>query len=148
MNFMNITEWKKSETRQHTRHLTHLPWSSKPGKTNLRCQKPEARRVVSLSIIMTRKGSKADEGLVIFCFLTWVFNYIGHAGSPYVKMHQVCTYFCVHFCYILGFLGGLDGKESASSAEDLGSIPGLGRSPGEGHDNPLQYSCSEESPWT
>ena len=39
--------------------------------------------------------------------------------------------------------GGLDGKESVCSAGDLGSIPGLGRSPGEGNGNPLQYSCLE-----
>ena len=32
---------------------------------------------------------------------------------------------------------------SACNAGDLGSIPGLGRSPGEGNDNPLQYSCLE-----
>jgi len=44
---------------------------------------------------------------------------------------------------VLGFPGGSDGKESASNAGDLGSIPGLRRSPGEGHDNPLQYSCLE-----
>ena len=43
----------------------------------------------------------------------------------------------------LGFLGGSDGKESACNAGDLGSIPGLGRSPGGGHGNPLQYSCLE-----
>ena len=36
-------------------------------------------------------------------------------------------------------------KESAYQAEDLGSIPGLGRSPGGGHGNPLQYSCLENS---
>ena len=35
------------------------------------------------------------------------------------------------------------GKESACSAGNLGSIPGLGRSPGEGNCNPLQYSCLE-----
>ena len=34
-------------------------------------------------------------------------------------------------------------KESACNAGDLGSIPGLRRSPGEGHGNPLQYSCLE-----
>ena len=34
-------------------------------------------------------------------------------------------------------------KESVCSAEDLGSIPGSERSPGEGHGNPLQYSCLE-----
>ena len=41
------------------------------------------------------------------------------------------------------YLGGSDGKESACNAGDPGSIPGLGRSPGEGNDNPLQYSCLE-----
>ena len=39
--------------------------------------------------------------------------------------------------------GGSVGKESTCSTGDLGSIPGLGRSPGEGNGNPLQYSCLE-----
>ena len=43
----------------------------------------------------------------------------------------------------MGFPGGLDGKESAHNVEDLGSIPGLGRSPGGGHGNSLQYACLE-----
>ena len=38
---------------------------------------------------------------------------------------------------------GSDGKESACNAGDLGSIPGSGRSPGEGNGNPLHYSCLE-----
>ena len=46
---------------------------------------------------------------------------------------------------ILGFRGGSDGKESPCNAGDLGSIPGSGRSPGEGNSNPLQYSCLETS---
>ena len=41
----------------------------------------------------------------------------------------------------LDFPGGSDGKASAYNAGDLGLIPGLGRSPGEGNGNPLQYSC-------
>ena len=41
------------------------------------------------------------------------------------------------------FSGGLEGKASACNARDLGSIPGLERSPGEGNGNPLQYSCLE-----
>ena len=44
---------------------------------------------------------------------------------------------------LLGIPGGSDGKASARNAGDPGSIPGLGRSPGEGNDNPLQYSCLE-----
>ena len=42
-----------------------------------------------------------------------------------------------------GFPGGSDGKESACNAGDPGSIPGLGRSPEEGKDYSLQYSCLE-----
>ena len=41
------------------------------------------------------------------------------------------------------FPGSSDGKVSAYNAGDPGSIPGLGRSPGEGNGNPLQYSCPE-----
>ena len=41
------------------------------------------------------------------------------------------------------FPSGSDDKESACNAGDLGSIPGLGRSPGEENGNPLQYSCQE-----
>ena len=43
----------------------------------------------------------------------------------------------------MGFPGGSDSKESTCNVGDLYSIPGLGRSPGEGHGNPLQYSCLE-----
>ena len=42
-----------------------------------------------------------------------------------------------------GFPAGSVGKDSACNAGDLGSIPGLGRFPGEGNGNPLQYSCLE-----
>ena len=45
----------------------------------------------------------------------------------------------------MAFPGGSDGKESACNEGDLGSIPGLGRSPEEGNGNPLQYSCLENS---
>ena len=41
------------------------------------------------------------------------------------------------------FVGGSDRRESACNAADLSSIPGSGRSPGEGRGNPLQYSCLE-----
>ena len=52
----------------------------------------------------------------------------------------------IHFTQqFMGFPGGSDGKESACNAGDLGSISGLGRSPGEGNGNPLQYSGLENS---
>ena len=43
----------------------------------------------------------------------------------------------------LGFPADSDGKEFAYTAGNLGLIPGLGRAPGGGHGNPLQYSCLE-----
>ena len=43
----------------------------------------------------------------------------------------------------LGFPGGSEVKVFACKEGDPGSVPGLGRSPGEGKDNPLQYSCLE-----
>ena len=45
----------------------------------------------------------------------------------------------------MGFLGGSESKESACSVEDMGLIPGSGRSRGEGNGYPLQYSCLEHS---
>ena len=47
----------------------------------------------------------------------------------------------------LGFSGGSDREESTCNTGDAGSVPGLGRSLGEGNRNPLQYSCPE-NPWT
>ena len=52
----------------------------------------------------------------------------------------------VYNVHIIGFPGGSVGKESpcnARAAANMGSIPDLGKSPGEGHGNPLQYSCLE-----
>ena len=47
------------------------------------------------------------------------------------------------FIHTVNFPSGSDDKESAYNTGDLGLIPGLGRSPGGGHGNPLQYSCLE-----
>ena len=47
------------------------------------------------------------------------------------------------FLLLSGFPGGSDVKASAYNVGDPGSIPGLGRSPGDGNGNPLQYSCLE-----
>ena len=53
--------------------------------------------------------------------------------------------FCLSDFFIISesFPGSLDGEVSACNAEDLGSISGSGRFPGEGNGNPLQYSCLE-----
>ena len=49
------------------------------------------------------------------------------------------------YFYLFGFPGGSDAKEPACNAGDPGSVPGLGRFPGEGNGNLLQYSCLENS---
>ena len=62
-------------------------------------------------------------------------------AKPFLQPLQV---YKVAF-YALGFTDGLDGKESACNAGDLGLISGLGRSPGEGNCYPVQYSGMENS---
>ena len=82
---------------------------------------------------------------ILHCKLSWdilIFNlypvFIGHIR--YMKLSIKYTAINRR-----GFPGGSDGKESACNAGDLGSIPGLGRSPGGENGNPLQYSCLENS---
>ena len=61
------------------------------------------------------------------------------------KCYDIVTRFQLTrpFCPYQGSPGGSNGKESACNAGDVGLISGLGRSPGGGHGNPLQYSCLE-----
>ena len=60
------------------------------------------------------------------------------------EVSELCSKWWYGFVpLILGFPGDSDGKESAGNVEALGSIPGPGRSTGEGTGNPLQYSCLE-----
>ena len=63
-------------------------------------------------------------------------NFYSCIGDSLIKITST-------FLYIWDFPGGSDGKASAYNAGDLGSISGLGRPPGEGNGNPLQYSCLE-----
>ena len=60
----------------------------------------------------------------------------------------VCVCVCIYiYIYldevVVASLGGSDGKESPCKVGDLGLIPGLGQSPGEGNGYTLQYSCLE-----
>ena len=68
-------------------------------------------------------------------------------SHPYMTTGKTIALTCIYiYIYIhtyLGFPGGSDGKVSACSAGDVGSIPGSGRSPGERNGNPLRYSCLE-----
>ena len=90
-----------------------------------------------------------------FCFKILTFNFkIYYIFSTFILFFAFLTallplqlifnvYKSSSFTSIMGFPGGSDGKASVCNAGDPGSIPGLGRSPGEGNGSPLQYSCLE-----
>ena len=64
-------------------------------------------------------------------------KHVNHSYYDYVINTRMTSHL------IKDFPGGSDGKASAYNAGDLGSIPGLGRTLGEGNGNPFQYSCLE-----
>ena len=64
-----------------------------------------------------------SQGCFFISFVIHIYSGSGEEGSP----------------------GSSNGKEFACSAEDLSFVPGSGRTPGKGSDNPLQYSCLENS---
>ena len=68
-------------------------------------------------------------------------NHSPHGGQLLRNVWPHLHWFDLIWGFAWGFPGGSDGKESACYVGDLDSIPGLGWSPGEGHGNPLQYSC-------
>ena len=63
----------------------------------------------------------------------------------YYNVNQFIRIFFLIFTLYWSAIGGSDGKELACDVGDLGSIPGLGRSPEEGNGYPLQYCCLENS---
>ena len=69
---------------------------------------------------------------------------LSHQGSfPPPNPGVITVSTVLPFPQFVWFSGGSDGKSSVYNVGDLGSIPGLGRFPGEGNGNPLQYSCLE-----
>ena len=84
------------------------------------------------------------------CICRYFFNFIGSTVDLQYCVNLCCTakwfsfiYICIYIYIYKGFSGSSAGKEFTCNAGDLGSILGLGRSPGKGNGNPLQYSCLE-----
>ena len=77
-------------------------------------------------------------------FLTGLFVFLINI-EPYKLLYPLSHLQLCSPILLWDFPGGSDGKASDYSAGDLGSIPGLGRSAGEGNGNLLQYSCLENS---
>ena len=72
--------------------------------------------------------------------MTTILQHI-NVSSQHIDLPKLTQYYTA----IMGFLGGSNGEKSACNAGNVGSIPGLGRSTGEGNGYPLQYSCMENS---
>ena len=116
-----------------TKHSTHSTWCYCLGKQHLKA-------------------------FYLFCPFSSPFHIGGKfkitIGSVFIELSVPYFKLCIDHKYpshlplvrlIQGFPGGSDGKESTHNTGDLGLIPGLGRSPGEGNGYPLQYSCLEKS---
>ena len=77
----------------------------------------------------------------------YAIQYTNHSLYPVISHNKniktIKNKYIYIYMYNWGFPGGSDSKESTCNAKDLGSIPGLERSPGEGNGSPLQYSCLE-----
>ena len=78
--------------------------------------------------------------LNLFCFITVLLK---ACSSFHKHQHSIKIFVLLHPHSYWSTPGDSDGKESACSVGDLDSIPELGRCPGEGNGNPLQYSCLE-----
>ena len=79
---------------------------------------------------------------------SWLRDPPGKPMHAYMLTH-ICMYIYVYYMHIIytwGFPGSSDSKEFTCNTGDLGSMPGLGRSPGGGQGNPLQY-IHLENPW-
>ena len=73
-------------------------------------------------------------------------TWMNHANTTLNEQQAEKSTLVLYTCQAsLVYLSGSDGKASAYKAGDPGSIPGSGRSPGEGNGNPLQFSCLENS---
>ena len=88
-------------------------------------------------------------GLLVstFCLSECLWRVWGLILNVILPLLMSCWGFSFALGHGISFFGGIrgsDGKASACNAGDLGLIPGLGRSPGEGNGNPLQHSCLED----
>ena len=77
---------------------------------------------------------------MVFIESQLIYNIVSVSG---IQHSDSDIYVRVCVLYKWGFAAGSDSKESTCKAGDLGSILRLGRSPGEGNGNPLQYTCLE-----
>ena len=115
--------------------LWNLSWLSRIFRGDLKTRVPHLRRLLAFLIKVT-----------FLSIDTYLSNYWLLSGEQMNLSWATLEPLELSYSWnksLQGFPGGPDGKESAQNAGDLGSIPGLGRSPWEGNGYPLQYSCLE-----
>ena len=109
------------------------PWDSAGKNTGVGSHLP-------LQGILPTQGSNLHRLLLLY----WgIFRNGGFAHFLVGRLDYHLGFFTTSATLPLDFPGGSDGKASVYNAGDLGSIPGSGRSAGEGKGNPLQYYCLE-----
>ena len=86
-----------------------------------------------------------EKSFLVACDIFVLKSTLSHISRATSAFFNCMVYFFHPVTFNLGFPSGSAGKESAYNAGDLGLIPGLGRSPGEGKGYPLQYSGLENS---
>ena len=95
---------------------------------------------------------QCETGLRIYLFQSTLRNPRVKVSGRHFQLHNLQAILCQSHLWAvmwwLGFPGSSAGKESACNARDRSSIPGSGKSPGEGISYPLQYSCLESPLWT
>ena len=125
MSLVSVNAYGKGES--HIRHLT-LVWlalAKSPPRNRFACgQSTWSSRKLRRPSLRSKKVQK---------------------GEVEVLGQYLFFYYFLNFILEYSWLCGSDGKEPACNVGGLGLIPGLGRSPGEGNGNPLQYSCLENS---
>ena len=151
--FLQHTVWGWVIWSWHVRHVRCEGRSNR--QTNVQCFKNIMHSITFTQLLITKSKNNSSSHLIR---LSWD---ISELKFSYLKFKLQMRYYCccmledicvllllwllLRSTWILGFPGGSDGKESACNARDLGLIPGSGRSLGEEHGYPLQYSCLENS---
>ena len=112
-------------------------WPTSPDQWEYGLSLP-ANRSVLPRVSSSSKLLRSSEYLE-FCFTSFVTVWLIQHYLLHYELFYITAFVTLHKV----FSGGSDSKASACNAGDLGLIPRLGRSPGGGHCNPLQYSCLE-----
>ena len=132
------------------KHLATVCWQSPPSKANTECRLfgdgcvyfTEKCQFACSSLVVGDKDGIVQTDKKNNNIPSYILK--ENRGLIHGNGWQV-TFKWESVIFQVGFSCGLAGKESACNARDLGSIPGLGRSPGEGKGYPLQYSGLENS---